>query len=309
MSDLLRRLTLRHLRLLVMLGDQGSVTRTAQSLHITQPAVSKAIRDLREILHDPLFDATPDGLAWTRAGKAALQRARAVLRNVEDLERETGSRGRSGPLAVGATRFAAAQVAAALPYALARQDVSVSLRHGTREQMHAELAAKSIDIAFGRCDAGFRLTDFEYHPIYRDSYAVICGASHPLAGAGHAELAALSAQTWVMPPPGTFAYHLVEQAFLAENLAPPPARIVSTLGPEDVRMVELHPVLALVPRSEARRLAALGGVRCLEGLALPTQQIGAILPRGGERHPACELAIGLLRDYTLTLRGEDGGAA
>ncbi|MFW7347938.1 MULTISPECIES: LysR family transcriptional regulator [Pigmentiphaga] len=296
MSDLIRRLTLRHLRLLVMLGELGSVTRTAQLLHITQPAVSKAIRDLRDILHDPLFEPTPDGLAWTPAGKAALQRAGAILRNVEDLERDTARRGRAGdtPLGLGLTRIAEAVVATALPHALAERGVRVSLRHGTREQMHSELAAKSIHVAFGRCDAGFRLPDFEYHPLYAESYAIVCGRHHPLAGRT-ASLEELAGQTWVLPPPGTFAHHLVEQAFLAENLTPPAPGIVSTLGPGDVRLVETQPLLALAPRSEARRLEEAGTVSCVEGLTLPPQQIGAILLRAGERHPACELAIRMLR--------------
>jgi len=307
MSDLIRRLTLRHLRLLVMLGELGSVTRTARLLHITQPAVSKAIRDLRDILHDPLFEPTPDGLAWTAAGKAALQRARAILRNVEDLERETAHRGQAArsPLALGTTRIAEAAVATALPYSLAERGVRISLRHGTREQMHSELAAKSIHVAFGRCDAGFRLPDFEYHPLYSESYAVVCGRHHPLAGR-NASLEELSGQTWVLPPPGTFAHHLVEQAFLAENLAPPESTIVSTLGPGDIRLVETQPVLALAPRSEALRLAEEGAICCVDGLALPPQQIGAILLRTGERHPACELAIRMLRDRTGAPRAAAG---
>lgn len=305
MSDLSRRLTLRHLRLLATLDDLGGVTRAAQSLHVTQPAVSKAIRDLRDMLADPLFEATPDGLAWTAAGRTALQYARAMLRNLQELEEHTerARLGKQERFAIGSTRYAEAMVSAAVPAGLLHQGLKVSLHRGTHENMHAELALKSLDIAFGRCDAGHRRADFEYHPIYQDRFVIVGAPSHPVMRARGATLAELAGQAWILPPRGTFTYHIFEQTFLSENLTPPEASVLSTLGLSDLRLVESHQLLALFPESEALRLQQAGGLQCLAALPLPYQQIGAILWRGRSPHPAATLAIDLLRRHTRHLAG------
>lgn len=281
MNDLIRRLTMRHLRLLVTLYDMGGVSRTARLLHVTQPAVSKTVRDLRDIIGDVLFEATGDGLHWTPAGQVVVQRARAILRNVDDLERETqraklGTRDR---FAIGTTRVAEAAVSATLPAALLKEGLQVSLQRGTREQMLAELERKALDIVFGRCDAGFRRAEFDYHPIYRDRFVVVCGRGHPWWRRRSVTLAALATQEWILPPPGTFASHVFEQAFLSENLTPPQASVLSTLGLNDLPMLASHPLLALFPESEAQRLQADNQVRCIDGLRTPYQEVGAILLR------------------------------
>ena len=300
MRDLATRLTLRHLRVLVTLEDLGSVTRAAHALHVTQPAVSKVIRDLRDILADPLFEATPDGIAWTAPGRTALQYARAMLRNLQELQEHTerARLGKQERFAIGTTRFAEAMVAAAVPGPLLGQGMKVSLHRGTREHMHAELARRTVDIAFGRCDPGFREPEFEYHPIYQDRFVIVGAPTHPLIQAGCADLTQLADQAWILPPRGTFAYHLFEQAFLSENLMPPEARVLSSLGLSDLCLIQSYGLLALFPQTEARRLQQTGAVGCLDAMVMPCQQIGAIVWRGRAPHPAVATAIELLRQHS-----------
>ncbi len=300
MSDLASRLTLRHLRLLVTLSDLGSVTRAAYAMHVTQPAVSKAIRDLRDILGDRLFEATPDGLAWTAPGSTALQYARAMLRNLQELQEQTERTrlGKQERFAIGSTRVAEAMVSRAVPGKLLEQGLKVSLHRGSREQMHVELARRTVDVAFGRCDAGFREPDFEYHPVYQDRFIIVGATEHPLVKAGKATLRELADEAWILPPRGTFVHHLFAQAFLSENLAPPEASVLSTQGLSDLRIIENHGLLTLFPETEARRLQQAGGVACLDALPLPYLQIGAIVWRGRAPQPAVATAIELLREFT-----------
>lgn len=303
MSELIRRLTMRHLRLLVTLFDLGGVSRAARLLHVTQPAVSKTVRDLREILGDALFDGSGEGLAWTPTGLAAVNRARAILRNIDDLEQET-QRLRLGTLdryTVGTTRVAEAAVSAILPAALLQRGMQLSLQRGTREQLQSELERRSVDVVFGRCDAGFRRAEFEYHPIYRERFVTVCGRGHPLWRKRAVSRQTLASQAWILPPQGTFAHHVFEQAFLSENITPPQASVLSTLGLNDLPMMEAHPLLALFPESEAVRLQQAGFLRCIAGLDTPYQEVGAILLRGKAPHPATGLAIQLMRDFAKSL--------
>ncbi|MFC7337122.1 LysR family transcriptional regulator [Haloferula chungangensis] len=77
---------LRHLRYFVMAAAEESISRAAARLNISQPAVSRQIRDLEEELGVPLFDRESSGLSLTEAGLAALPHAQELLRRAGDLK-------------------------------------------------------------------------------------------------------------------------------------------------------------------------------------------------------------------------------
>ena len=74
---------LRHLRYFVAVADAGSVSRAAIQLRVTQPALSRQIRDLEDELGLPLFDRVGRRLSLTAAGDNLLHRTREILRAAE----------------------------------------------------------------------------------------------------------------------------------------------------------------------------------------------------------------------------------
>ena len=82
---------LRHLRYFVAVADAGSVSRAATQLRVTQPALSRQIRDLETELGLPLFDRVGRRLQLTAAGETLLARTRDVLRAAESLREEAGA--------------------------------------------------------------------------------------------------------------------------------------------------------------------------------------------------------------------------
>ena len=77
---------LRHLRYFVMAAAERNISRAASRLSISQPAVSRQIRDLEAELGVTLFDRESDGLHLTDAGETALAHAKDLLRRTTDLE-------------------------------------------------------------------------------------------------------------------------------------------------------------------------------------------------------------------------------
>ncbi len=71
---------LRHLRYFVTAAEEGSVSRAAARLNISQPAVSRQLRDLEDELGVKLFERQPQGLRVTESGETALTHARDLLR-------------------------------------------------------------------------------------------------------------------------------------------------------------------------------------------------------------------------------------
>src|SRR5471032_2868376 len=74
---------LRHLRYFVIVAEEQNVTRAAERLHVSQPPLSRQIRDLEEELGVALFHRTAKSLALTEPGKLFLNEARAVLLQAE----------------------------------------------------------------------------------------------------------------------------------------------------------------------------------------------------------------------------------
>jgi len=87
---------LRHLRYFVTAAEEKNISRASVRLHISQPAVSRQIKDLEEELGVPLFKRLRDGLELTDAGNSALVHAREVLRQAAVLQEAMSPfRGRS----------------------------------------------------------------------------------------------------------------------------------------------------------------------------------------------------------------------
>jgi DNA-binding transcriptional LysR family regulator len=95
---------LRHLRYFLMAAEEANISRAAARLNVSQPAVSRQIRDLEAEWDVTLFEREPQGLRLTPAGEVALTQAREVLRaaqQLRDMLQPFGSTGRQVTLRVG----------------------------------------------------------------------------------------------------------------------------------------------------------------------------------------------------------------
>src|SRR5712671_6830300 len=75
---------LRHLRYFIAAAEEENVSRAALKLHVSQPGISRQIRDLEDELGFQLFERSAKSLRLTEAGKFFLTEARAVLQRAED---------------------------------------------------------------------------------------------------------------------------------------------------------------------------------------------------------------------------------
>lgn len=95
-------MTLRHLRIFCAVLEQGSMSAAAQSLFLTQPSVSQAIRELEQHYSCVLFERMGRRLAVTPAGQRLYPRARALVEQFDELERTQSQEGQRQLLRIGA---------------------------------------------------------------------------------------------------------------------------------------------------------------------------------------------------------------
>jgi LysR family transcriptional regulator, benzoate and cis,cis-muconate-responsive activator of ben and cat genes len=92
---------LRHLRYFVAVASHGSFNRAAEILHLTQPALSRQVRDLEEELAVPLLIRTSNTVKLTEAGELFYEEARDVLARAEEAVRRVRGEVQNGTLRVG----------------------------------------------------------------------------------------------------------------------------------------------------------------------------------------------------------------
>ena len=81
----------KHIRTFAAVARVGNLTRAAEHLHLTQPALSLQLKSFQEALDLPLFTRTAQGLAPNADGRALLPSAQRVLDALDDFERAIGA--------------------------------------------------------------------------------------------------------------------------------------------------------------------------------------------------------------------------
>ncbi len=223
---------LRHLRAFVAVARQASVGRAASDLAITQPAVSKAIRELEQILGVELFDRARRGAVPTRFGEMFLRHAEASLsalrRGLEEVEDATASH--ALPVRVGALPTVSARL---LPDAIRRYQAhglgaAPRVVTGPNEYLTEQLRQGDLDIVIGRMQEPEAMTGLVFEHLYSEPLVFAVRAGHPIAGVPLSP-GALGAFECLLPPPGSVIRPAVDRFFAAFNL-PRPARIVETVS-------------------------------------------------------------------------------
>src|SRR5437016_4783838 len=108
---------LRHLRYFIGVAEEENVSRAALKLHVSQPGLSRQVRDLEDELGFPLLERSAKSVRLTEAGRAFLAGARVVLQRAEEAVQRARAvaTGRRGELHVG---YAPSLTARILPPAL-----------------------------------------------------------------------------------------------------------------------------------------------------------------------------------------------
>jgi DNA-binding transcriptional LysR family regulator len=193
---------LRHLRYFIAVAEELNFSRAAQRMHMAQPPLSAAIRQLERDLGVDLFVRTTREVNLTDAGHAFLAGARRTLadaeRAAEDARRAAA--GELGHLRIAyswSTRF---QTLPALGQAFraTHPDVELLAQEMWNARMPPAFASGSIDIALSLCPE--IAAELELAPIRKERLVALLPESHPLAREEAIPLAALADDEFIVFP-------------------------------------------------------------------------------------------------------------
>ena len=237
------RLRFRHLQLVAALQASGSLRAAADQLHQTQPALSKALKEIEDIFGFPLFERSARGVRATEQGRVVIRGAAPLLAELAHLQDEAiEARGAAALLRVGATPFVALSL---LPQVFNRllqrvPPVHPRLTEESAPRLHRALLAGELDALVStyssepiELEGGARL---RYEKLYDVDIAVIAPKRHPLAGVRRATWGQLAVERWILPPRSASLRRMIEERFLRRDCtARACARIDQSVRQREVR--------------------------------------------------------------------------
>lgn len=282
------------LRAFVTVAHSGNLTRAAEQLHVTQPAVSLRLKHLQAHLNLTLFSRTAHGLTLTRDGQALLPLAERALAGAADVERAAAAMRDTvhGQLRIGTILDPEFLRLGGFLKRLVEHypQIEPVLRHGISGSVFDQIAAGELDVAYyiGRPAAPANyacvvLTPFQYRVL------APAGWKDRLARSGWAELAALP---WIWTPPASAHHRLLSAIFGALKLDPVKVAEVD----QEISMLDLVKSgigLSLARDSVALREAHAHGLAIADTVTVPTEL--TLIARADRRdEPAIAAALKLV---------------
>ncbi|MFL6634632.1 MAG: LysR family transcriptional regulator [Massilia sp.] len=261
------RLKTRQLLLLIALDDYRNIHRAADELHMTQPAASKQIKDLEEMLDVKLFERLPRGMEPTIYGETMIRHARMALTSLalahDDIV--TLKAGLTGQVEVGVIMTPAM---ALLPRAIARvKEEAPLLRIGVQLETSNLLLDKlqhgTLDFMIGRIFDTGDTSGLIYEELTEEPACAVVRPGHPLLERKNLTLQDIAPLPWIVPPHGSILRYRFDMMFRRASLEPPSNVVDTTAMLMITALLQQTDSLHVMPIEVAQYYASLNVMRIL----------------------------------------------
>lgn len=209
----------------------ASFGQAAERLHVTQPALSKSIRNLEQSLGVTLLERHPGGVTPTEYGKLFLDYSSLISAEIERLSAEIEQMKGTGRgivrVGAGATMMQYVIPQAVRAFVAMDNTAAVTFRQGLREDLVASLRRGEVDLIVGSIRSAEDDEEFRREVVMHDEIVVVANGEHPLAGRAAVSLDELAQYRWVLPDNTEGERDRLTRVLKAAG-HPPPACVIST---------------------------------------------------------------------------------
>ncbi|OGA73023.1 MAG: hypothetical protein A3G81_03335 [Betaproteobacteria bacterium RIFCSPLOWO2_12_FULL_65_14] len=255
-SAVLRRLRLRHIELLTVLREQPTVRGAARQLNLSQPAVSKMLREIENVFGAPLFERSRTGVTPNALGQAAIRRATVICNEVAVTEAEVSAlrSGASAVLRIGTFSITSIATVAVARLRAVQPGVAIRIREGAVSDLLGKLMAGELDCVFGALAPDVlgaeAIGELASEVIRQDRVSVVASSSHRLARARRLHWKDLLQEAWVLQPHNSLVRRAFMAAYFDQGLSPPSAAVEALSPITMAELIELDARLLGAMRSE-----------------------------------------------------------
>lgn len=242
--------------------EKGTLSAAAEELHLTQPAVSKQLKALEELLGLRLLERSSREVKLTPGGHLFYRRAREILRLLEQTRRELAEMTGlvRGKLILGASTIPGHYILPRLigPFKDKYPQVEVKLEIGDSEEIIHKLMGGEFDL--GAVGVEERKRGLFYQKLVEDELILILPSEHPWASRSYLTIQDLADAFWVWRKEGSGTRRSAEELLKTFGFTLRPEKIVAELGSTEavVNAVEAGLGISLVSRWAAEKSLSLG---------------------------------------------------
>lgn len=240
----------RRLRHFLAVYELGSIGRACEKLLLTQPALSKSIRQLEDELGVRLFDRTPMGVVPTVFGNALALHAKSIEAQIRNAEAQISSlKGKAqGHVTVGIGPSVARNIMPAATRTLRslQPDIALTVIEGLVDDLLPRLRRGELDLMIGSWPP---ISDpmFTTEIVLMDRLEVVARNGHPLAGREVLRNELLT-YPWALPPASQKWRQSLDELFLERGLEPPKPQVVSNSASYLQALIRSSDYLSFLPR-------------------------------------------------------------
>ncbi|NEX63544.1 LysR family transcriptional regulator [Noviherbaspirillum galbum] len=260
---------LTQIKAFVTVAREGNLTRAADKLHLTQPAVSLQIKSLQSELKLQLFTRTPAGMSLTNDGTKLLPFAERVMESMAEF--------RQGAQSLHSTLSGALSIGTILDPEFIRlgpflkrlvetyPQLTTQLQHGMSGWVLQQVKAGALDMGFFLGTPG---KECHYQTLTTFNYSVVAPQGWKSRVAGK-DWVALSRLPWIWTPPESAHHRLLTKVFAQAKVTPNTVAMVDQ-EPSMLDLVKSGVGLSLVRESIALREAHIHGLVIADAVSITT---------------------------------------
>lgn len=299
--DWTHRLRLRQLQVLLNLIQTQNISHSAEQLHISQPALSKWLKQLEDDIGLPLFERHVRGLRPTIYGEILNTFATQICGVLDRTRDEMAAlrSGSAGRVIIGAT---GATIASVVPQAVRivldmMPNASIEIREAPMDALFQQLTQHEIDIALGRASAKYHDAEIASEQLYEERLRFAVRAQHPLTKRRNLSISELFSHRWVVWTRDIPARDVLENALSVIGLSVPNDVVQSNSLLATIGLVADSDMIAVVAE---RAVELPGKTRVLNALPI-TLQTKSALTMYWRKQLAPSSAIQILLDAVRTV--------
>lgn len=295
-----RRLSLRHLRTFVEVARGSSVVRAASKLNVSQPAVTKTIRELESLLGVALFERHGRGLRITGAGEVFLRHAHVAMTTIrQGFDHAAGQGAKAADrIRIGVLPTASARL---MPPAISlfltkKTDVEIKIISGENAMMLEQLRNNSLDLVVGRLAEPEKMIGFFFEHLYSERIVFAVRRGHPLLSAVGDLMARMGDYPVLMPTRTSVIRPFVERYFIANGTPDPPIQIETVSEGFGRAFVADTDAVWIISEGVVAKDVADGRLAILDlDTAETLGAVGLTMRTGTTMSPSFEVLLGCIR--------------
>lgn len=225
------RLKLRHIACFLEIADKKKFALAAEKLSITQPAISKTIRELEDILGVRLFERSKKGVSLTPFGELFLSHAISGFTSLKQgMDSITQSKSSGGPvISIGVLPTVAALVMPKAVLHFKKGGIKTTLRiiSGPNKYLLEKLRMGDLDLTVGRLAEPNLMKGLSFTHLYSERVCFVVRPGHPLLEQKDFDLQSIVNYEVLLPTEEASIRSIVDRFLITQGIAELPNRIES----------------------------------------------------------------------------------